>query len=130
MSSQQGFTLIELMIVVAIIGVLSLIAIPSYQSYAQKTSEAACLSQTKAFSNQIFLERNDPTNEFDVDKATRILNTASDKTACETMVYNDGTSVTPAVMPSVQSKIKNPGSDHTHIICNLDKSVQCEASNL
>ena len=55
MRQQQGFTLIELMIVVVIIGILSMFAVPAYKNYTMRAHASDMLSASSAMKTAVGL---------------------------------------------------------------------------
>ena len=72
---EQGFTLVELLIVIIILGVLATIGIPTYRGFVDRAHEAATLAELQAVSMAIkfyFIEKGE-TETFDVQLLKRYL---------------------------------------------------------
>ena len=102
---QKGFTLIELMIVVAIIGILAAVAIPAYQDYTKKSKFTEVVLASQALKTAVEVCANDlgvltgctgGSNGISADNAAH-----SEKYVAATAVLNGLVTVTPKAVDGI-----------------------------
>lgn len=104
---QIGFTLIEVMIALVVVGILAAIALPVYQSYSVKTADNACLLEVKGYVNSALVELHESNGLMD----------PPENGACKTIdqVVDFATDVT--------ARPKSPGTGL--ITCDMSTSGTC-----
>ncbi|MGI9888339.1 pilin [Vibrio chagasii] len=114
-TNQKGFTLIELMIVVAIIGVLSAIAVPAYKDYVSKSELASGFATIKSVLTpaELYIQENGSlsgaqASDLGVSAGANSLGTIGVTNTTITFTHNDG-----AVTGSVFTYSRDPDSGWT-----------------
>lgn len=112
--NSKGFTLIELMVVVAIIGILASVAIPAYSAYAAKSANSACLAEAKGYTMHLLAELNNSQPVPSVPNGGACFN------------YQGHTGMTTSTLGVITARPVSPGTGN--VSCDLSAGNPCQSN--